>query len=227
MLDSVERRDRREAFDALGRRFDVELEVVVCGQIAQASIASVGDDGLEAWQALAVELLLEKLSSDLHIVRLRRIHSDGQGQPENLDQDAPLGPDRPTASTAGVVECRPGSTASHCLPVNHHHRRVARAVLAQPDVVGKPGHRQRPDAVIAPASPLLPDRRPGRVCGRQIAPLETGASDEQHRIYHLAPRVCRRPSLSALRVKERLDQAPLGVLKLDHGGHAGQSEPAP
>jgi len=33
--------------------------------------------------------------------------------------------------------------------------------------------------------------------------------------------------LSALRVKERLDQAPLCLLKLDHCGHATQSEPAP
>ena len=69
VLDSVERRDRREALDTLGRRFDVELEIVVGGQIAQASIASVGDDGLEARQALAIELLLEKLSplSLIHI----------------------------------------------------------------------------------------------------------------------------------------------------------------
>jgi hypothetical protein len=184
VLDSVE---RREALDALRRRFDVELEVVVGGQIAQPSIASVGDDGLEARQAVAIELLLEKLSPDLYIVGLRRIHSDGQGQPKDLDQDAPLGPDRPTTSTASVMECRPSSTTSHGLAVNHHHRRVARAVLSQSDVVGEPCHRQRPHAVVAPASPLLPDRRPGRVFGGQITRLETRPGDEEHGIDHFAP----------------------------------------
>jgi hypothetical protein len=78
---------------------DVELEVVACRERPEALIAAIGNNGLEPGQVL--DLVADQFAPDFDIVRLGRIHSDGDRQPENVNQDAALGSDR---APAGVVE---------------------------------------------------------------------------------------------------------------------------
>jgi len=90
VLDLVERRDRREPARALGRLLDVEPQAVPGSERGEAPVASVGDDRGQVREAR--QLVAQQIAPRAHIVRLGRIDPDDDRQPEDLDQDAALGP---------------------------------------------------------------------------------------------------------------------------------------
>ena len=91
----------------------------------------------------------------------------------------------------------------------------------------EPGHRAPPDAVLPPAPPLLPDRGPGRVAVRQVAPLAAGPSEEEDRIDHLAPIEARWRTPAALWIEEIPNKRPVLISQLDQRAHGPERAPRP
>jgi hypothetical protein len=130
-----------------------------------------------------------------------RLHRNRERQPEDLDDDAAVGPVSAPAPPAFVVEGRAAAPAAHGPSVDHDHRGRCAPPLPRSDKAGDPGHRPPPDPARSPAPPLLPGRLPGRVCRREVAPLAARAGEEQDRLDHLPARVAGGPSLTSSRVE--------------------------
>jgi hypothetical protein len=66
-------------------------------------------------------------------VRAGRIHAGGDGETEDLDEDAALGSHRAATAPALVVEGRAGAAASDRLGIDHHHGRGRLAMIGDAD----------------------------------------------------------------------------------------------
>jgi hypothetical protein len=131
VLDRVERRDRPKADLALRRSLDFEPQVAAIGQGAQVPIAAVGDDRSDARQT--GQAVTEQVAPGPDRVRLGGISTGAHRRPEDLDEDRPLGTDRPTTSPAGIVERRAVTSALDGLGIDHDHRGDRGALVADPD----------------------------------------------------------------------------------------------
>ncbi len=79
-------------------------------ELGETAITTINDDRLDAGQVS--HALFEQLATHPNIVWSGRVGPNGDRQPQDLDEDGSLDPDRPSAAVDGVVERWP--TRAHC-----------------------------------------------------------------------------------------------------------------